>query len=100
MSAHFTLTVDQSSGLVRWSPDGRLIATAVGNRLIIRSSDDIQLDIVKVSPLGRLMLVHSRGLRQRRDSGKGVQRPCSGSERRLILPDRWGVLCNLAPGDL
>ena len=47
MSAHFSALYEQTSGLVQWSPDGRYVATAVGQRLVIRDAAD-GFEIVKV----------------------------------------------------
>ncbi|CAM9930166.1 unnamed protein product [Pylaiella littoralis] len=40
MSAHFSAVYEQSSGLVQWSPDGRYVATAVGQRVVVRDAKD------------------------------------------------------------
>lgn len=47
MSAHFSALYEQTSGLVQWSPDGRYVATAVGQRLVVRDAKD-SFEIVKV----------------------------------------------------
>lgn len=47
MSAHFSALYEQTSGLVQWSPDGRYVATAVGQRLVVRDATD-GFEIVKV----------------------------------------------------
>lgn len=38
MSAHFSALYEQTSGLVQWSPDGRYVAMAVGQRLVVRDA--------------------------------------------------------------
>eukprot|EP00903_Cladosiphon_okamuranus_P005994 g5914.t1 len=40
MSAHFSSLYEQSSGLVQWSPDGRYVAMAVGQRVMVRDATD------------------------------------------------------------
>lgn len=47
MSAHFSSLYEQTAGLVQWSPDGRYVAMAVGQRLIIRDATD-GFEIVQV----------------------------------------------------
>ena len=47
MSAHFSSLYEQSSGLVQWSPDGRYVAMAVGQRLMVRDATD-GFEIVQV----------------------------------------------------
>lgn len=47
MSAHFSAVYEQSSGLVQWSPDGRYVATAVGQRVVVRDAKD-SFEIVQV----------------------------------------------------
>lgn len=49
MSAHFSSLYEQSSGLVRWSPDGRYVAMAAGQRLMVRDATD-GFEIVQVCP--------------------------------------------------
>lgn len=43
MSAHFSALYDQSAGLVQWSPDGRLVAMAVGQRLVVRDVNGFEI---------------------------------------------------------
>lgn len=47
MSAHFSSLYEQSGGLVQWSPDGRFVAMAVGQRLMVRDATD-GFEIVQV----------------------------------------------------
>lgn len=47
MSAHFSSMYEQSSGLVQWSPNGRYVAMAVGQRLMVRDAAD-GFEIVQV----------------------------------------------------
>lgn len=47
MKADFSPLFDQTSGLVQWSPDGRYMATAVGQRLVVRDATQC-LEIIKV----------------------------------------------------
>lgn len=47
MSAHFSSLYEQSGGLVQWSPDGRYVAMAVGQRLMVRDATDA-FEIVQV----------------------------------------------------
>lgn len=47
MSAHFSSLYEQSAGLVQWSPDGRYVAMAVGQRLVVRDATD-GFEIVQV----------------------------------------------------
>lgn len=47
MSAQFSEMFEQSSGLVQWSPDGRYVATAVGQRLMVRDATE-GFEIVQV----------------------------------------------------
>lgn len=61
MSAHFSALYQQSSGLVQWSPDGKYVATAVGQKLAVRDAAN-GFEIVKVregsglNPLQRCLL--------------------------------------------
>lgn len=48
MKADFSPLFDQTSGLVQWSPDGRYMATAVGQRLVVRDATQCH-DIIKVN---------------------------------------------------
>lgn len=47
MSAHFSTLYEHTSGLVQWSPDGRYVAMAVGQRLLVRDATD-GFEIVQV----------------------------------------------------
>lgn len=48
MKADFSPLFDQTSGLVQWSPNGKYMATAVGQRLVVRDATQ-SLEIIKVS---------------------------------------------------
>lgn len=54
MSAQFSALYDHSSGLVQWSPDGRLVAMAAGKRLVVRDTNGFEIIQVRIYPLSFL----------------------------------------------
>lgn len=48
MSAQFSALYDHSSGLVQWSPDGKLVAMAAGKRLVVRDTNGFEIVQVRI----------------------------------------------------
>ena len=56
MNILFSQQFDQSSGLVQWSSDGRYLAVATGQRLVVRELAGESIKIAKVTVNSCMMM--------------------------------------------